>query len=60
PTAHLDTALAETLLDILLKLKRDGRTVLVASHDPLVFQSPVVDRVVDMRDGRLMQEVTAP
>jgi putative ABC transport system ATP-binding protein len=53
PTAHLDTALSRELMAILGRLKAQGRTVIVASHDPVVFEAPVVDRVVAMRDGRL-------
>jgi putative ABC transport system ATP-binding protein len=53
PTAHLDTALSRELMAILGRLKAQGRTVIVASHDPVVCEAPVVDRVVAMRDGRL-------
>jgi putative ABC transport system ATP-binding protein len=54
PTAHLDTDLAQTLMNILASLKRGGKTLLVASHDPLVFDSPLVDQTVCMRDGRIV------
>jgi len=53
PTAHLDTRLAMEFMDILLKLKEDGKTLLIASHDPLVCESRVVDAVVSLRDGRI-------
>ncbi len=53
PTAHLDTKLSLEFMDILGKLKRDGKTLLLASHDPLVYESPIVDRVVNVRDGRI-------
>jgi putative ABC transport system ATP-binding protein len=53
PTAHLDTALARELMTILGRLKAQGRTVIVASHDAVVCEAPVVDRVVAMRDGRV-------
>ncbi len=51
PTAHLDRRLSEELLQILAELKADGRTLLVATHDPLVFEHPLVDRRLSMRDG---------
>jgi putative ABC transport system ATP-binding protein len=38
------------------RLKEDRKTVLIASHDPLVFESPFVDRVVNLRDGRIEGE----
>jgi putative ABC transport system ATP-binding protein len=58
PTAHLDTRVSREVLGILAGLRDRGRTVLVASHDPLVHESPLVDRVVAMRDGRLEGEGT--
>ena len=54
PTANLDTALSRQFLDILGRLIDEGRTVLLTSHDPLVVESSVVDRVVRLRDGRLV------
>ncbi len=54
PTAHLDTALSREFMDAMLKLKRDGKTVLIASHDPLVYDAGPVDRVIEMRDGRVL------
>ncbi len=54
PTANLDTTLSRQFLDILSRLIDEGRTVLLTSHDPLVVESSVVDRVVRLRDGRLV------
>ena len=54
PTAHLDTKLSRELMDILLDFKRQGKTILIASHDPIVHESEIVDRVVRMRDGRII------
>ena len=53
PTAHLDTRLSLEFMEILGSLKEDGKTLLLASHDPLVCESHVVDRVVNLRDGRI-------
>jgi putative ABC transport system ATP-binding protein len=54
PTAHLDTKLSGEFMDIIRSLQAAGKTVLIASHDPIVFESAVVDRVVEMRDGKLV------
>jgi putative ABC transport system ATP-binding protein len=51
PTAHLDTKLSAEFMEIMRTLRRDGRTLIIASHDRLVLESDVVDRVVSMRDG---------
>lgn len=53
PTANLDTALAEGFLRMVADLRDHGRTVILSSHDPRIWDSPLVDRVVSMRDGRI-------
>ena len=53
PTAHLDTRLSEDFLSIMSDLKLLGKTIVIASHDPLVSESPVVDRCLYLRDGSL-------
>jgi putative ABC transport system ATP-binding protein len=53
PTAHLDTALSRDLLKIMEQFKLSGKTLLIASHDPLIYEADIVDRVVEMRDGRI-------
>lgn len=53
PTAHLDSTLASQFMEILLQLKRQGKTVVLTSHDPRVYDHPAVDRVVDIADGRI-------
>jgi putative ABC transport system ATP-binding protein len=51
PTAHLDSTLSIEFMEIVARLKDHGKTVIIASHDPLVFDADVVDRVVAIRDG---------
>jgi putative ABC transport system ATP-binding protein len=53
PTANLDSKLSLELVGLLGDLRDLGKTVLVSSHDPLVFESDRVSRVVEMRDGLL-------
>jgi putative ABC transport system ATP-binding protein len=53
PTAHLDTRLSKELLNILAGLKAAGKTIIIASHDPLVFEHDNIERIVDIQDGRL-------
>ncbi len=55
PTANLDTALSREFMAILGNLKEQGKTILLTSHDPLVVESSVVDTVVTLRDGRLVE-----
>lgn len=53
PTAHLDTGQSVELLSIFEGLRERGKTILLASHDPLVIEFKGVQRVISMRDGRL-------
>jgi putative ABC transport system ATP-binding protein len=53
PTAHLDRSLSHRFLEIVEQFKAEGKTVLITSHDPLVYESRVVDRVIKLRDGRI-------
>jgi len=53
PTAHLDTKLSLEFMETVGRLKGEGRRFIIASHDPLVCESPVADRIVEMRDGRV-------
>ena len=56
PTANLDTALSLAFLDIVADLRSEGRTLLLSSHDPLVREASVVDRVIELRDGRMVAD----
>ncbi|MGZ8215403.1 MAG: ATP-binding cassette domain-containing protein [Methylosarcina sp.] len=53
PTAHLDTKLSYRFMEIVEKFKSEGKTVIITSHDPLVYDSSIVDRVINMRDGKI-------
>ena len=57
PTANLDSKLSAEFLAILRRLAEAGRTVILTSHDPLVVESAVVDRVYSLRDGQLIEVV---
>jgi ABC-type dipeptide/oligopeptide/nickel transport system ATPase component len=59
PTAHLDSRLSLEFLGVVARLKQRQKTVIIASHDPLVREAPSVDRVVALRDGRLAPEAPA-
>lgn len=56
PTAHLDSRLSQAFMESIGLLKDSGKTVLIASHDPLVYNSPLADQVVEMRDGRIVRQ----
>ncbi len=56
PTAHLDKKLAAEFMEILGALCDEGRTVIIASHDPFVCEHSLVGKIIAMRDGRLEKE----
>jgi putative ABC transport system ATP-binding protein len=59
PTAHLDTKLSRELLDILQNLNAKGKVVIIATHDPLVYERSFVHRIIGMRDG-MVQQIREP
>jgi len=54
PTAHLDTRLSHEFMEIMADLKHGGTTLILASHDPIIYDSPLADDIIEMRDGRLV------
>ena len=53
PTAHLDSKLSREWMEIVGRLKADHKTIIIASHDPLVYEAGLIDRVIHLRDGRI-------
>jgi len=51
PTANLDRANSLKFIEILNSLHKLGKTVIVATHDPLFETLPFVSKVVHMEDG---------
>ncbi len=51
PTANLDEKLSLRFIDILKELKAQGKTIVVATHDPLFFDLGVVDREIEIHQG---------
>ncbi len=54
PTANLDTRLTVQFLQIIEDLRRQGKTVLMTSHDPRIWRADCVDTVISMEDGRII------
>jgi len=53
PTAHLDARLAEEFIEILSRLHDEGKTIVIASHDPFIHEHPLVNMTITLRDGRI-------
>jgi len=54
PTANLDEMLSLDFIEILRGLKESGKTILIATHDPLFFNLDIVDRLVEMKGGKIL------
>jgi putative ABC transport system ATP-binding protein len=54
PTAHLDTKLSREFMETMRRLQDEGRTILIASHDPLVYASDLAESIIEMRDGSIV------
>ncbi|MBS1264114.1 MAG: putative ABC transporter ATP-binding protein [Methanonatronarchaeales archaeon] len=55
PLAHLDTECSEEIIEVLASLHREGRTVVVATHDTDAAYG-LADRVCVLRDGRILAQ----
>ena len=53
PTANLDEKLSLHFIDILRELKATGKTIVVATHDPLFFDLDFVDREIEVSNGTI-------
>ena len=53
PTGNLDTQTGEMILALLQELNRQGRTVIMITHDP--DMAKVAQRTIRMQDGQLME-----
>jgi ABC-type lipoprotein export system ATPase subunit len=54
PTANLDGKTGRIIVDLLHGLCRDGRTVIVATHDTAIAHT--ADLILEMEDGRVIRE----
>ena len=53
PTANLDRANSLRFIEILGQLHEAGKTIVIATHDPLFDDLPFAARVVEMEDGKI-------
>lgn len=53
PTAHLDGRLSLEIMAILAALKAAGKTIIIASHDPVIFDHAAIDRTLTLANGAI-------
>ncbi|MEK6659105.1 MAG: ABC transporter ATP-binding protein [Campylobacterota bacterium] len=54
PTANLDEKLSLAFIEILKELKAEGKTIVIATHDPLFFGLNIVDREIEIYQGSIV------
>ncbi|PLY16051.1 MAG: ABC transporter ATP-binding protein [Sulfurimonas sp.] len=54
PTANLDEKLSLHFIDIVKELKAQGKTIVIATHDPLFFGLEIVDREIEIYQGAIV------
>jgi putative ABC transport system ATP-binding protein len=56
PTGNLDSQTGEAILELFRNLSREGRTIVLVTHDPeIAARTP---RKIEIRDGKVAQSVT--
>lgn len=54
PTGALDEETENTIMDILAALNREGKTIVIVTHDPLIAQR--CKRIVYLRNGEISDQ----
>lgn len=54
PTGNLDSTTSAEILDLLARLNKEGRTIIMVTHEPDVAQR--TQRTVVLRDGRILSD----
>lgn len=53
PTGNLDLKNSDEVMSILTRLNRDGRTIIMVTHNPEITEN--CSRVIRLRDGRILE-----
>ncbi|ABB44593.1 ABC transporter-related protein [Sulfurimonas denitrificans DSM 1251] len=54
PTANLDKKLSLSFIEIVKELKNEGKTIIIATHDPLFFGLDIVDVEIEIYQGKII------
>lgn len=52
PTGALDSSTSIEVMDVIMALKKEGKTILMVTHTPLVARFS--DRIIFMKDGKIV------
>lgn len=51
PTGNLDTKTGEDIIEMMIKLNKEGQTFVIVTHNPEVAE--IADRIIYLRDGKI-------
>ena len=54
PTASIDEKLSLQFLEYIKKMKNYGKTIIIATHDPMFFNLPFADKEIIIRNGKVV------
>lgn len=58
PTGNLDWETADAIMDLLVRINKEGKTLIVTSHNQNIIDK-VGARIVEIRDGRIVSDTKA-
>lgn len=53
PTANLDKENTVKFTQVLKELKSDGKTIIIATHDPSISDLEFIDKILNIKDGKI-------
>ena len=53
PTANLDNANSLKFIEVMRKLKKLNKTIIIATHDPIFDKLDFVDNTINIKDGKI-------
>jgi putative ABC transport system ATP-binding protein len=58
PTSQLDSTTSKIILDVFGKLKKEGKTIIITSHDKIVRENDIFDTIITMHDGKIKSKIS--
>lgn len=56
PTGNLDSKTGKIIMDMILKLNKEGKTIVLVTHDESVAN--LADRILEIKDGKIISEIS--